>query len=162
MIALVLLAALMLGPISYLAKFSPSGSHSSGFTTAPALVAAKSDEAGCAMTEGWPLHQRAGLCEAARRLRKVVVLSPREREVLSLAAYGDPDQEIAGHMFVSRRTVRHYFTVLFQKLDVRNRVDVATTGLLAHVANCEECLRSVEAFRALTPAVEPGTPGALP
>jgi DNA-binding CsgD family transcriptional regulator len=77
------------------------------------------------------------------------MLSPREREVLSHAAYGDLDHEIAGYMFVSRRTVRHYFTMLFQKLDVRNRVDVATTGLLAHVANCEECLRSVEAFRTI-------------
>jgi DNA-binding CsgD family transcriptional regulator len=106
------------------------------------------------MDEGWPPPQRAEVCEAARRLRRIVVLSPREREVLSHAAYGDADHEIAGHMFVSRRTVRHYFTMLFQKLDVRNRVDVATTGLLAHVANCEECLRSVEAFRSLTLAGE--------
>jgi DNA-binding CsgD family transcriptional regulator len=109
------------------------------------------------MNEGWPLPQRPELCEAARRLRRIVVLSPREREVLGHAAYGDPDCDIAGYMFVSRRTVRHYFTMLFQKLDVRNRVDVATTGLLAHVANCEECLRSVEAFRTLTLASEYAT-----
>lgn len=102
------------------------------------------------MSEGWLLPQRAEPCEAARRLRRIAVLSPREREVLTRAAYGDGDDEIAGSMFVSRRTVRHYFTMLFQKLDVRNRVDVATTGLLAHVANCEECQRSVEAFRTLT------------
>lgn len=109
---------------------------------------------GYAVSEGFSLPQRAQPCEAARRLRRVVVLSPREREVLSRAAYGDADDEIAGHMFVSRRTVRHYFTMLFQKLDVRNRVDVATTGLLAHVANCEECLGSVAAFRAMTLASE--------
>lgn len=87
------------------------------------------------------------------------MLSPREREVLSHAAYGDPDHEIAGYMFVTQRTVRHYFTMLFQKLDVRNRVDVATTGLLAHVASCDECLRSIEAFRTLAPAGESGESG---
>ena len=90
--------------------------------------------------------ERVDTCGAARRLRRIGELSPREREVLDHAALGEPDQEIAGRMHVSHRTVRHYFTVLFQKLGVRNRVDVALTGVLAHVANCEECLSVVNAF----------------
>jgi DNA-binding CsgD family transcriptional regulator len=98
-------------------------------------------------------------CEAARRLGRIAALSPREREVLGHAAFGDPNQEIAGHMHISERTVRHHFTVLFQKLGVRNRVDVAMTGLLVHVASCDECLRTVAAFRALDPG-EPPAPAA--
>ena len=93
------------------------------------------------------LLERVEACEPSRRLYKIYVLSPREREVLSHAAFGQLDQEIAGCLRVSERTVRHYFTILFHKLGVRNRVDVAMTGLLVHVANCEECLHTMNSFR---------------
>jgi hypothetical protein len=64
-------------------------------------------------------------------------------------ALGGPDQEIAGRMLVAHRTVRHYFTTIFRKLGARSRVDVALTGLLAHVAGCERCLLALSSFRAL-------------
>jgi DNA-binding CsgD family transcriptional regulator len=86
-------------------------------------------------------------CEASRRLQKISQLTPREREVLGHAALGYADQEIAGRMRITPRTVRHYFTTLFQKFGVRNRIDVAMTGMLAHVANCEECFQALVAYQ---------------
>ena len=94
-------------------------------------------------------------CEASRRLRKISELTPREREVLGHAARGCSDQEIAGSMLITPRTVRHYFTTLFQKFGARNRIDVAMTGLLAHVANCEECFQALIAYRFAPAGVPP-------
>jgi DNA-binding NarL/FixJ family response regulator len=100
------------------------------------------------------------VCAAAQRLGRIEALSPREREVLRHAAFGVADQEIAGRMLVAHRTVRHYFTTLFQKLEARSRVDVALTGLLAHVADCEECQRAISSFRAQGTEGDPAAPEA--
>jgi DNA-binding CsgD family transcriptional regulator len=86
-------------------------------------------------------------CDASRRLRIIDKLSPREREVLGYAALGGLDHEIAQRMMISHRTVRHYFTTLFRKLSVRGRVDVAVVGLVAHVASCDECFRTISHYR---------------
>jgi DNA-binding NarL/FixJ family response regulator len=88
----------------------------------------------------------ADLCEAARRLWKMRRLSPREREVVQHVALGRADQVIARRMQVSQRTVRHHVSALFQKLGAMNRVDVAVTGLLAHVSACEECQYMLKTF----------------
>ena len=101
---------------------------------------------------------RARVCAAAQRLGRIGDLSPREREVLRHAAFGVADQEIAGRMLVAHRTVRHYFTTLFQKLEARSRVDVALTGLLAHVAGCQDCLLAISSFRALGSAGDAAAP----
>jgi DNA-binding CsgD family transcriptional regulator len=92
------------------------------------------------------LRREPDVCAAAHRLARVGGLSPREREVLGQAALGAVDQEIAGRMFVAHRTVRHYFTALFQKLGARSRVDVALIGLLAHVADCPDCQSAISSF----------------
>ncbi|KOV80041.1 DNA-binding response regulator [Nocardia sp. NRRL S-836] len=50
-------------------------------------------------------------------------LTPRELEVLRLAADGADAMEIAGTLFLSVGTVRNYLTNVTAKLDARNRVD---------------------------------------
>ncbi|MBU6533329.1 DNA-binding response regulator [Streptomyces sp. NPDC057245] len=50
-------------------------------------------------------------------------LSPREAEVLRLAADGAEAAEIAGKLFLSVGTVRNYLTTVVTKLNARNRVD---------------------------------------
>ena len=48
-------------------------------------------------------------------------LSPRQKKVLELLALGATNAEIAGRLFVSRRTVKRELTDIFQKLGLRGR-----------------------------------------
>jgi two-component system response regulator DesR len=50
-------------------------------------------------------------------------LTPREVEVLRLAANGTDALEIASKLFLSAGTVRNYLTAATAKLDARNRID---------------------------------------
>ncbi len=52
-------------------------------------------------------------------------LSPREMEVLKYIAKGMKNQEIADKMFVSLSTVKTHTKNIFEKLDVRNRIEAA-------------------------------------
>jgi DNA-binding NarL/FixJ family response regulator len=53
-----------------------------------------------------------------------VAFSKREEEVLRLLLRGSTNKEIAEALSISDKTVKHYMTVLIQKLNVRNRVEV--------------------------------------
>jgi len=48
-------------------------------------------------------------------------LTDREREILDLIAAGKNNQEIAGHLFLSLKTVRNYVSNIFTKLQVADR-----------------------------------------
>ncbi|WP_449344717.1 response regulator transcription factor [Streptomyces narbonensis] len=50
-------------------------------------------------------------------------LTPREADVLRLAADGDDVDEIAAALYLSSGTVRNYLTAVVYKLGARNRVD---------------------------------------
>ena len=52
-------------------------------------------------------------------------LSSREEEVLSLISQGLRNQEIADKMFISLSTVKTHTKNIFEKLDVRNRIEAA-------------------------------------
>ena len=49
------------------------------------------------------------------------VLTPREREVLSLIGAGLTNTEIAGHLVLGEGTVKTHVGHIFAKLDVRDR-----------------------------------------
>ncbi len=51
-------------------------------------------------------------------------LSVREEQVVNHLMRGRTNREIAESLDISEKTVKHYMTVLMQKLDVRNRVEV--------------------------------------
>ncbi|MCQ0969903.1 response regulator transcription factor [Paracoccus sp. TK19116] len=53
-----------------------------------------------------------------------VSFSRREEEVLRFLLRGCTNKEIADALSISDKTVKHYMTVLIQKLQVRNRVEV--------------------------------------
>jgi predicted ATPase/DNA-binding CsgD family transcriptional regulator len=61
--------------------------------------------------------RRAARADAGRHS----VLSPRESEILRLVAAGLSNQEIAGRLFITERTVRHHLTSVFGKLGADNR-----------------------------------------
>ncbi len=77
----------------------------------------------------WPvfLHEvseflAADAGPATRRTTgSVVSLSPRELEVLSLAAQGDDNDAIAGRLHLSVRTVERHLANIYAKLDVRGK-----------------------------------------
>jgi len=52
-------------------------------------------------------------------------LSPREREVASLAGRGDSNREIAMELGITERTVKAHLSAVFAKLAVRDRLHLA-------------------------------------
>ncbi len=67
----------------------------------------------------------AGLQVNARaRTVPTVRFSRREEDVLRFLLQGCTNKEIALSLSLSEKTIKHYMTVLMQKLDVRNRVEV--------------------------------------
>jgi two-component system response regulator DesR len=55
-------------------------------------------------------------------------LTPREMEVLRLAADGTPPAEIADRLYLSAGTVRNYLSTIVQKLGVRGRMEAIRTA----------------------------------
>lgn len=50
-------------------------------------------------------------------------LTKRENEVLKLVAEGKTTKEIAGELFLTVGTVRNYISMIFEKLEVSNRIE---------------------------------------
>lgn len=50
-------------------------------------------------------------------------LSVREEQIVSHLMRGQTNREIVRSLDISEKTVKHYMTILMQKLDVRNRVE---------------------------------------
>ena len=59
-----------------------------------------------------------------RKAAEAVVLSIREQQIVRLLMSGKTNKEIAIAIKISERTVKHYMTLLMQKLQVRNRLEV--------------------------------------
>ncbi len=56
-------------------------------------------------------------------------LTPRENEVLKLAARGMGNKDIAGEMFLSLRTVKAHLSNIFNKMGVGSRTEAIVKGL---------------------------------
>ncbi len=52
-------------------------------------------------------------------------LTEREREVLNLVAAGLSNKEVGERLHLSEKTVKHYMTIVMEKLGVRNRTEAA-------------------------------------
>jgi DNA-binding NarL/FixJ family response regulator len=59
-----------------------------------------------------------------RRAAVAVKLSIREDQIVRLLLKGKTNKEIAHAINISEKTVKHYMTILMQKLQVRNRLEV--------------------------------------
>lgn len=53
------------------------------------------------------------------------VLTPRERDVMDYVARGKPNKIIAAELGVSQRTIEAHRARIFQKMQVRNAVELA-------------------------------------
>jgi DNA-binding NarL/FixJ family response regulator len=79
--------------------------------------------------------ERKAAPRRAAALERVVTLSDREREVLTLLGSGESNAELARRLFVSEATVKTYVSRLLTKLDLTNRTQAA---ILAHEAGLLE------------------------
>ncbi|NYT25799.1 helix-turn-helix transcriptional regulator [Alcaligenaceae bacterium] len=66
------------------------------------------------------MNRRSG-CKDAR----FSVLTPRERDVMAYVAMGKPNKIIAAELGVSQRTIEAHRARIFQKMRVRNAVELA-------------------------------------
>lgn len=55
-------------------------------------------------------------------------LTTREEAILRLLSCGQSNKEIGRRLNLQEKTVKHYMTAIFQKLNVRNRVEAAMIG----------------------------------
>jgi two-component system nitrate/nitrite response regulator NarL len=55
---------------------------------------------------------------------RAIKLSLREDQIVKLLLRGRTNKEIANQLNISEKTVKHYMTLLMQKLNVRNRLEV--------------------------------------
>jgi DNA-binding NarL/FixJ family response regulator len=56
---------------------------------------------------------------------RFAILTPRERDVVQYVATGKPNKVIAAELGVSQRTVEAHRARIFQKMRVRNAVELA-------------------------------------
>jgi len=84
-------------------------------------------------------------------------LTRREGQLVTLLAQGLKNKEIATALNISEGTVKVYLSRLFQKLDVKDRFELALYGLknLAPGASSVETGKDDAVFRPLTPMWQP-------
>jgi two-component system nitrate/nitrite response regulator NarL len=68
--------------------------------------------------------QKAALAERAAFNQR---LTHRETQIARLLVQGYTNREIGRQLSLAEKTVKHYMTVMMQKFDSRNRVELATT-----------------------------------
>ena len=69
--------------------------------------------------------RRGGYGENGENEKRLGSLTVREREIVALISEGLVNKEIAARLFISEKTVRNALTVIFSKLGVNNRLELA-------------------------------------
>ena len=71
---------------------------------------------------------RGGPLSAIREPSQRLELSYREQQVLVRVSKGLTNKEIASQLGLNERTIKHYLTQLFKKMQVRNRLQAIQTA----------------------------------
>lgn len=82
-----------------------------------------------AMTHGREARERSRVVKIAKE--RIQLLSPREREIITLVVRGDPSRAIGERLGISRRTVEIHRMNIMRKLQVENLAEMVR---LAHDA----------------------------
>lgn len=62
--------------------------------------------------------------DVRKRAAAAIKLSIREEQIVRLLLRGKTNKEIANKLSISEKTVKHYMTILMQKMNARNRIEV--------------------------------------
>jgi two-component system, NarL family, response regulator LiaR len=73
------------------------------------------------------------LIESSRTTIKQDALTRRELEVLKWMVEGASNAEIAGHLFVSRSTVKYYVSSILSKLGASSRTEAVSIAIKGHM-----------------------------
>ncbi|MDA1362655.1 response regulator transcription factor [Glycomyces luteolus] len=65
---------------------------------------------------------------AAPARERIGALTPRERDVLALIGKGESNHDIAKQLHLSEGTVKNHVSTIFNRLEVKNRVQAAITA----------------------------------
>ena len=122
-------AALAAGAAGYLLKDTPPREIATAVRAVADGTATLSPKVTAALIASYV--DRKAAPRRASALRRLAVLSDREREVLTLLGSGGSNAELARRLFVSEATVKTYVSRLLAKLDLANRTQAA---ILAHEA----------------------------
>src|SRR5262245_31096444 len=76
------------------------------------------------------LRQSMALNGASPPKRSYSRLTPREQQILACVARALTNKEVARELKISEKTVKHYMTVIMEKLQVRNRVEAVLKAKL--------------------------------
>jgi DNA-binding NarL/FixJ family response regulator len=76
-------------------------------------------------------HVDSGALEFASHLPAIHSLSPRETEVLRLAAQGGSNRGIGRMLQISEQTVKNHFGAILRKLGAKNRTQAVVLALRA-------------------------------
>jgi len=72
------------------------------------------------------------LRDGARLAREPLAPSAREREVIRLLVAGRSNDEIAGQLKISRKTVEFHLTNIYRRYDLSGRVALAVQALIGN------------------------------
>jgi two-component system, NarL family, nitrate/nitrite response regulator NarL len=104
------------------------------------------------------LEALAGPTKVGVNEDKLSSLTKREREVVNLASEGLTNKEVANKLEISEHTVKNYMFSIFEKLEVKSRVELSVgPALAAKVFSLKDGnSRNEEAFRWLRDLAEEG------
>jgi len=95
------------------------------------------------ITQGLAARVIAALRDSSLRKRAAdaIRFSVREEQIVQLLLKGKTNKEIARQLAISEKTVKHYMSVLMQKLNARNRIEVVLAAQCRLGAENPEDLR---------------------
>lgn len=80
-------------------------------------------------------EQPAAAAEFVIHQQQLLLLSPRELEVLHLMAQGYTNLRIATELFISEKTVKNHVSSILRKLDVKDRTQAVVQGVKLKLVN---------------------------
>ena len=64
---------------------------------------------------------------------RILTLTSREREIIKLIAQGLPNNSIAERLSIAEKTVRNHLTIVYSKLQVSSRLELAIYAAQRHI-----------------------------
>jgi len=90
-----------------------------------------------------------GLARRDPEMMKIESLTPRQREIVELVAEGLTNKQLADRLFISEATARNHITAILDKLEVRDRFQLAVFAFRRGLVTCPQTPAAVLRMRAM-------------